>query len=72
MSRIQFLLAGLLLTALPGLAETAPVLTLEQAIEIALDGNRELKAADARLEAAAAVAEGARAERLPRSARARG
>ena len=56
---------GLLAAACP-LAAQPQALTLERAIEIAVDGNRELKAADARLEAAAAVAEEARAERLPR------
>ena len=58
---IPTLLAGFLIAALPaaaqGVADQPPLLTLERAIEIALDGNRELRAADARVEAAAAGAE---------------
>lgn len=49
-------------------AEPAPVLTLERALEIALDGNRELRVSGARLGAAAAGLDEARSLRLPRLA----
>ncbi len=58
--------SGLLATAGAAGAEEPPVLTLERAIEIALDGNRDLRAAQARLEAAAAGLDEARSFRLPR------
>ncbi len=46
--------------------ETSHVLTLERAIEIALDGNRELRISGARLGAAEAGVDEARSFRLPR------
>ncbi len=58
--------AGLLALAGAVGAEEPPVLTLERAIEIALDGNRDLRAAQARLEAAAAGVDEARSYRLPK------
>jgi len=59
-------LALILFSGTPVAAEDEPVLTLERAIAIALEQNRELEAADARLGAAAAGFDEARAERLPR------
>ncbi len=47
-------------------ASESPVLTLDRAIEIALAGNRELRASEARLGAASAGVDEARAARLPR------
>ncbi len=50
----------------PATAEEAPqILTLERAIEIALEGNRQLRASDARLGAAEATVDEARSLRLP-------
>ena len=63
-------LAALVATTLGAQTEATPeaaaeVLTLERAIDIALDSNRELKAADARVGAAEAGVGEARAARLP-------
>jgi outer membrane protein TolC len=63
--RTGLALALVLFAATP-VAGDEPVLTLEQAIAIAVEHNRELQAADARLGAAAAGLDEARAERLPR------
>ncbi len=56
----------LLVAPMAASGEEPPVLTLERAIEIALDGNRDLRAAQARLEAAAAGVDEARSYRLPK------
>ncbi len=60
--------AALLALPWPAAAETPAVLTLERAIEIALEGNRELRAAQARFGAAAAGVDEAQLMRLPRLA----
>ncbi len=65
-STAVLVIALILFSGAPVSAEEGSILTLEQAIAIALEQNRELEAADARLGAAAAGFEEARAERLPR------
>lgn len=60
------MIALILLAGTPVRAEEEPVLTLAQAISIALEHNHELEAADARLGAATAGFDEVRAERLPR------
>jgi outer membrane protein len=65
-ARTGLAIALILVAAAPAVAAEEPVLTLERAIAIALEHNRELEAADARQGAAAAGLDEARAERLPR------